>query len=99
MRYTIAEEDLGFFLGAFKNHGVFAKNDVFGLSKAFSFETKRDAQEFIDEYMNGDEKNFFVIEIATNDKYIDVTELLKNGYAKYTHAMIDSIQMISTEIH
>lgn len=99
MRYTIAEENLGFFLGAFKNHGVFAKNDIFGLSKAFSFDTKQDAEDFINEYMHPSKKNFFVIEIETNEKYIDVTELLKNGYAKYTHCMIDSIPMISTEIH
>ena len=85
MRYTIVEEDLGFFLGALKNYGIFAKNDIFGLSKAFSFETRQDAEEFI--------------EIETDEKYIDVTDLLRRGYSKYTHGMMDSIEMISTEIH
>lgn len=99
MRYTIAEEDLGFFLGVFKKYGVFAKNDVFGLSKVFSFETRQDAEEFIDEYMDESKKNFFIIEIETDEKYIDVTDLLRRGYSKYTHGMMDSIEMISTEIH
>jgi hypothetical protein len=99
MRYTIVEEDLGFFLGALKNYGIFAKNDIFGLSKAFSFETRQDAEEFIADWMDTNEKDFLIIEIETDEKYIDVTDLLRRGYSKYTHGMMDSIEMISTEIH
>jgi hypothetical protein len=99
MRYTIVEEDLGFFLGALKNYGIFAKNDIFGLSKAFSFETRQDAEEFIADWMDTNEKDFLIIEIETNEKYIGVTELLKNGHGKYTHTMMNSIEMISTELH
>tara|TARA_B110000977_G_scaffold201814_1_gene298898 strand:+ start:3624 stop:3923 length:300 start_codon:yes stop_codon:yes gene_type:complete len=99
MRYTIAEENLGFFLGAFKNQGVFAKTDVFGLSKAISFSTKEEAEEFIDDHMYKAKEEWLVIGIETDSKFVHVVDLLKNGYHQYTHNMVDSIEMSSTEIH
>jgi hypothetical protein len=99
MRYTVIEEDLGFFLGAFQKFGVFAKTDVFGLSKAYSFHNEEEANEFIDEYLGRDRGDWKVVAIDTENKYIDVIDLLKNGYSKYTHNMADSIPMISSSIH
>ena len=70
MRYIVAEEELGVFLGAFKNHGVFAKTDIFGISKAFSFNTKEDAKEFIDDYAGEKKDTWIYIErILTKGKY------------------------------
>lgn len=99
MRYTVIEEDLGFFLGAFQKFGVFAKTDVFGLSKAYSFRSEKEANEFIDEYLGRDRGDWKVLEVDTEDRYIDVVELLKRGYGEYTHNMMDSVPMISNNIH
>jgi hypothetical protein len=99
MRYIVAEEELGVFLGAFKNHGVFAKTDIFGISKAFSFKTEEDAKGFIDDYAGEKKDTWKIIEIKTNSKYVGVIDLIKNGHEKYTHGMIDSIHMYSTELH
>ena len=99
MRYAIVEEDLGFFLGAFQKFGVFAKTDVFGLHKAFGFESEEEANRFINEYLGRDRGDWSVVSVKTNDKYIDVIDLLKNGYSKYTHNMADSIPMVSNSIH
>ena len=99
MRYAIIEEDLGFFLGAFQKYGVFAKTNVFGLHKAYSFNTEEEANEFIKEYLGDDRGDWIVVAIDTDEKYIGVVQLLKSGYDKYTHQMIDGIPMINLEIH
>lgn len=99
MRYTIAEEELGFFLGAYEKYGVFAKTDVFGISKAFSFDTKEQAEEFILECLNGKSKNWKILEVSTKDKYVDVIDLLKSGYDKYTHQMMDNLPVPCETIH
>lgn len=99
MRYAIIEEDLGFFLGSFQKFGVFAKTDVFGLYKAYSFDSEEEARDFIKEYLGKDRGEWSVIGINTNEKYIDVVSLLKSGYGKYTHQMMDGIPMTSVEIH
>ena len=79
MRYAIIEEDLGFFLGAFQKFGVFAKTDVFGLHKAFGFDSEEDADTFIDEYLGRDRGDWLVVGIDTSDKYIDIVDLIKSG--------------------
>lgn len=99
MRYAIIEEELGFFLGAYEKFGVFAKTDIFGLDKAYGFESREDADEFIDEYLGRDRGDWFVVEINTDNKYIDVIELLKSGYGEYTHSMADNLPMTNFEIH
>lgn len=99
MRYAVVEEELGFFLGAFQKFGVFAKTDVFGLNKAYSFRTEEEANEFIDEYLGRDRGDWFVVAINTDNKYIDVIDLLKNGYGKYTHNMMDNLSMTSMQVH
>jgi len=99
MRYAIIEEDLGFFLGAFQKYGVFAKTDVFGLHKAFGFDTDEEAQDFIDAYLGRDRGEWKVVGINTDDKYVDVVDLLKSGYSKYTYQMVDALPMTNFQVH
>jgi hypothetical protein len=99
MRYAIIEENLGFFLGAFQKFGVFAKTDLFGLHKAYSFKTEEKANEFVNEYLGKDRGDWSVVSIDTNEKYIDVVHLLKSGYGRYTHNMVDSLPMTNREVH
>lgn len=99
MRYAIIEEDLGFFLGAYQKFGVFAKTDVFGIHKAYSFKTEKEANSFLNKSLGKDRGDWLVVGINTDEKYIDVVHLLKSGYGRYTHNMIDSLPMYSQEIH
>jgi hypothetical protein len=99
MRYAIVEEDLGFFLGAFEKFGVFAKTDVFGLHKAFSFDSEREANRFIDEYLGRSRGDWAVVSIDTKDKYVNVVDLLKSGHDKYTHKMMDGLAMTNIQVH
>jgi hypothetical protein len=99
MKYAIAEEDLGFFLGAFQKYGIFAKNDVIGLSKAIAFDTEDEANLYIDDFLGRDRGDWKVIPVETNEEYVSVVYLVKNGYGKYTHKMIDFIPMTSTTMH
>lgn len=99
MRYTIAEEELGFFLGSYEKYGVFAKTDVFGISKAFSFDTKKEAEEFLLEFLNAETKKWKILEVDAPDKYVNVVDLIKSGYDKYTHKMMDNLEVPSDAIH
>lgn len=99
MRYAIIEEDLGFFLGSYQKYGIFAKTDVLGITKAYTFASKKEAEEYIDDYLGRDRGDWKVLSIKAKDKYTDVVDLIKEGYGKYTHTMIDSLPMESTAIH
>lgn len=99
MKYTIVEEELGFFLGAFQKFGIFAKNDVLGLSKAIAFDTEKEANEYINDYLGRERGEWKIIPVETEYEYVDAAYLIKNGYGKYTHKMMDSLPMTSTLIH
>ena len=78
---------------------MFAKTDVFGISKAFSFDTKKEAEEFLLEFSNAETKKWKILEVDTQDKYVDVVDLIKSGYNEYTHKMMDNLEVPSYAIH
>jgi hypothetical protein len=99
VKYVIIEEDLGFFLGSFQKFGLFAKNDVLGISKAITFDSEQEANDYINEYLGRERGDWKIVTIDTNETYVSVVDLIKNGYEKYTHKMVDSLPMVSTQIH
>src|SRR6056300_1420736 len=99
MKYAIIEEDLGFFLGSYEKYGIFAKTYALGLYKAYGFDTERDAKKFINRSLGKDRGEWLVVSIDTEDKYIDVVDLVKSGYGDYTHNMIDNIPMTNFQVH
>lgn len=99
MRYLIIEKEKGLFLGAFRGKYLFAKNNIFPITKAPSFETLKEAEFYISSHLNTDEKEYGVIEVNAKDRYISIVEIIKQGYSEYTHEMIDFIPMLSEEIH
>lgn len=99
MKYAIIEEDLGFFLGAHQKYGIFAGNDSFGIPKAYAFTSEEEAEEYIKEFLGPHRGEWKIVGIETKDKYIHVVDLIKEGYSKYTHNMIEGLPMISTQIH
>lgn len=99
MRYIIIEKKLGVFVGQLEYYAVYAKNEFFGAEKVVSFDTKKEAKEFVEEVLNYEDKEFYIAEIDSKFKYISVKEIIKAGYGKHTHRMLDNIPMISETIH
>ena len=99
MRYLIIEEDLGFFLGVVNSYGIWAKNDIFGLPKAYSFASKKLAKRFITEVMGSEMSDYKIVAINSEDKYIHAVDLIKSGYGNHTHLMLDAIPMLNETVH
>lgn len=103
MRYLIVEKTKGVFLGAYSIFALFAKNDKFGIVKAYSFSTKQDAEEYIEDSLKAslasEGLEFSVIEIDSKDEYVKVEDIIKQGYGEYTHMMMDNLPMISESVH
>lgn len=99
MRYIILEERLGVFIGSYRKLALFAKNDVFGFTKVFSFENRKDAEEYLELFSKDEDYTYEVAEVETDGVYVKVEDLIKQGYGKYTHYMMDSIPMISEATH
>jgi len=99
MRYLIIEKNLGFFLGVINNYGIWAKNDIFGLPRAYSFDTKKLAKKFITDIMGAKISDFEIIEINSDEKYVHAIDLIKSGYGKHTYTMVNAIPMANETIH
>jgi hypothetical protein len=84
---------------SFKKHAIFAKENPFGIYSAVSFSTKEDAQFYIDKYLSNIFGDLKVVNIASNEKYINVIDLIKANYGKYTHDMMDNLPTQSDSVH
>ncbi len=99
MKYLIVEKDRGLFLGAYRNNFLFARNNIFPIVKAPSFDTEQDAEYYIENYLKTDERTYGIIQVQSKDKYVSVIDVIKAGYKEYTHNLIDFLPMDSEAIH
>jgi hypothetical protein len=99
MRYLIVEKDRGLFLGAYKEYFLFARNNIFPIVKAPSFNTLEEAELYIAYYLNETDRKYGVIEVDSKNKYVNIVDVLKAGYKEYTHNLIDFLPMQSEAIH
>ena len=106
MRYVILDPEAGVFLGTHKTkmYGpagatvpLWSATNFFQLTKAFSFDSKKDAMLYIRTFLS-DRPDIFVGEVNSKDKYVDLVDLLKSGYELFTFDMIDGLE-ISETIH
>ena len=107
MRYVIVDRKEGVFLGTHIDDTVdpegivfvlWSKDNVFSCSKAYSFDNKSEAEMFAETTL----RRWPLAQVAavkSDEKYVDVVDLLKAGYGKYTHDMVDHIPMASDTIH
>jgi hypothetical protein len=103
MRYLILEEQYGIFLGILptetKQLILFAKTDILGTTKAISFDTKEIAENFIEIFLNTatkqiiHEPKFDIIGIETKEKYVHIIDIIKEGYGKYCHMLLNNIEL------
>lgn len=110
MRYVIIDEEMGVFLGTHRmpapgGNGIlsimriFSKNDMFGISRAYSFDTKREAFKYMQAFLIEDYPLCKVAEIHSDGQYVDVVDLIKSGFTQYTHDMVDALPMYNETIH
>lgn len=99
MRYIIIEKDMGVFLGSYAVFAVFAKNEKFGLTKAVSFNTREEAQTFIETLLNKEDSEFDIVSINSKDRLVRVEDIIRAGYGQYTHGMLNNVPMQSDSIH
>ena len=99
MRYLIVEDKKGLFLGAYNKFAMFAENDSLGMTRAFSFDSRLKAQRYIDSAFEKDGSAYRVIEVDGNSTYVKVEDVIRQGYGKYTHYLMDNIPMKSEAIH
>lgn len=99
MRYLIVEKELGLFLGVYQGVFIFAKDNSFPIIKAPGFDSPDDAEYYIAKYFPKENKKYGVIDVETNDKYVNIIDVIKSGYKEYTYNLIDFIPMLSGAIH
>jgi hypothetical protein len=78
---------------------IFSKNDMFGISRAYSFDTKKDAFKYMQAFLIEDYPLCKIVEIESSGQYVDVIDLIKSGYTQYTHDMVDALPMDNETIH
>lgn len=98
-RYLVIDKEMGVFLGTYLKFALFAANDGFDVVKAFSFESEDAAHKFVAMNTSLEEDDYFVAPIETKDKYVSVIDVIKAGYGKHTHNMVNNLQMISYSEH
>ena len=99
MRYMIVDKEKGLFLGTLNDYHMFAKGNIFTVIKAPSFDTEEKAMTYIAYISKLGGFDLGVISLDTNQKYVNITEVIKQGYGDYTHDLINFLPMLSEEIH
>jgi hypothetical protein len=98
-KHIIIEKDLGVFITPLQGHAVFAKNNIIGATVVSSFETAEAAKDFIETYLAHNTREFDIVEVETYTPYPSVINIIKAGYGKYTHTMIDFLETPSGKAH
>jgi len=108
MRYVIIDPFEGVFLGTrsdpFSNNNLkimvlFSKHNVFEITKAASWKTRREANAYRNTYIKPMCPESFIVEIPVDTDFVDVIDLVRAGYGQFAHEMIDSIPMNNTTVH
>ncbi len=99
MRHLIIEKDLGLFLGYYKGIFLFAKESILPVTKSPSYDSVEEAEYYISQYLPKKDRKYGVVSVISKDKYVNVIELIKQGYSEYTHNMIDYLPMLTETMH
>ena len=99
MKHLIIEKDLGLFLGYYKGLFLFAKENMLPVTRAPSYDSIEEAEYYISQYLPKKDKKYGVISVVSKERYVNVIEIIKQGYADYTHSMINYLPMLTETIH
>lgn len=98
-RYMILEEKKGVFLGMYLSIPIYASDERLNAIKAYTFENRLMAEEFIKTDLTDNRLAFSVVEVEAVGSYIHVAEIIRQGFGLYTHRMMNNIEMSSTMVH
>jgi len=105
MRYVILDHENGVFLGTHKSKimgptpiPLWSSMNMFGLTKAYSFNTRLEAAAYIEAYLR-EHNDIFVGSVDSESTYVDIVDLIKSGYSIFTEDMMDALPMMSEKIH
>lgn len=99
MRYIIIEKDRGLFLGSAYQMHIFAKENIFNIVKVPSFDSEIKAMSYIAHSFGDDGYEYGVIAVEAKDKYVNIIDIIKQGYGEYTHNLMDLLPMVSESVH
>lgn len=102
LRTIIANEKLGIFIGTLSDVPIFSKSDPHGCTKAVSFESEKEAKNFVSTYMSTVRDEVEYIGIPASSVYIpyvDVVDIIKAGYSEQAKEMFESMPPINYTIH
>jgi hypothetical protein len=116
MKYIIIDPEEGVFLGTAKNDeldsisgvpagvkilALFSTHNIFDITKAVSFNSSNEAEQYLKTYIQRGCPKAFVakIDAPASNEFVDVIDIIKAGYGEYTREMVDAIPMYNKEIH
>jgi len=107
MRYIIADEDHGIFLGTKRdmdNDGIgmlFSAYNFLELTNAVSWPTYEEAEMYLNRYVKPQIPTAFIGSIYSDTKtaYVSVIDICRSGYGDVAAEMVDAIPMENSTIH
>lgn len=101
IKYVVCHEKHGVFLANVSGVALFSRNEFFYLDKAFLFDKEQDAKDYVAGRLKKEEDEFIYLSIdAKKDQtFVDVVDLIKQGYEKHTGNMLHGMPMISEALH
>lgn len=98
-KYIAISPEKGVFLGAVHGYALFSKSNPMGMYNACGFDSLEDARSFINASLPAIANTVFYPEIPTSSDYVSCVDIIKQGYGKHTHSMMDYLDMPSESIH
>lgn len=116
MKYIIIDPNEGIFLGTAKNDelsnirgvppgvkilALFSSHNIFDITKAASFNSRAEAEDYLYTYIYKNCPKAFIAEVDApgNHEFVDVVDIVKSGYGEYARDMVDAIPMHNNNIH
>jgi hypothetical protein len=97
--YIAVHEDKGIYLGIFAGLYLFSNSETAFSSKAIRFNTKEEIIDFFSTTKISNGIEIIPVETKETGYYVDVIDIIKSGYTKYTDTMIANIPMENETIH
>lgn len=87
--FIVVEKERGVFLGSYNGIALFSRNDILDSTKAYGFEDREVAIDFVTSHLPQIKDTVDYIEIPTlgDDAYVDVVDIIKAGYHEYAEDM------------
>ena len=97
-RFIVIHKTKGVFLGVYMGNMIFAQDEEYPSIKACTFSCKTEAKE-VASYGMLATSQYFIAQVDTKLRHIDLVDIIREGYGAYTHNMLDNLHSPSPSIH